>query len=215
MSSHLLTPFRSVAVEDVVPFIDKMCRSGIWIEALGQANAGLTWCTTRYQADWKRNFGQLLCQHVISDAVGYKLEVIFGIEPVSLLSILCIPTISHGEAHCTTVGLSVNAERRRLSFSCLVLFSRIFLRFCISSVFLCFFFFLPLLPGCSRYFVCVYHAGQQKHAEWYLLNALAAPNQASQLCFAAYPAVHSITMGSDSIKALMPSPVLPCNAALR
>ncbi len=80
----------SVAVEDVVPFIDMMCQSGEWIEALGQANARLTWCTSRDQADWKRNFGQLLRQHVISDAVGYKLEVIFGLEPVSLLLIQCI-----------------------------------------------------------------------------------------------------------------------------
>ena len=66
-----------------------MCRSGVWIEALGQANACYTWCTSRYQADWKRNFGQLLRQHVMSDAVGYKLEVIFGLEPVSLLSVRC------------------------------------------------------------------------------------------------------------------------------
>ncbi|KAL0051098.1 hypothetical protein WJX82_001855 [Trebouxia sp. C0006] len=71
---------RSFLVDDVVPFIDKMCRSGVWIEALGQANACYTWCTSRYQADWKRNFGQLLRQHVMSDAVGYKLEVIFGLE---------------------------------------------------------------------------------------------------------------------------------------
>ncbi|KAL0030823.1 hypothetical protein WJX77_008253 [Trebouxia sp. C0004] len=76
-----LLDHRSFLVEDVVPFIDKMCRSGVWIEALGGANAGLTWCTSRYQADWKRNFGQLLRQHVISDAIGYKLEVIFGLEP--------------------------------------------------------------------------------------------------------------------------------------
>jgi len=67
-----------------------MCRSGVWVEALGQANACLTWCTSRFQADWKRNFGQLLRQHVISDAIGYKLEDIFGLEPVSLLSIQCI-----------------------------------------------------------------------------------------------------------------------------
>ena len=73
-----------------MPFIDKMCRSGVWVEALGQANAGLTWCTSRFQADWKRNFGQLLRQHVISDAIGYKLEDIFGLEPVSLLLIQCI-----------------------------------------------------------------------------------------------------------------------------
>ena len=97
-----------------MPFIDLMCRCGVWIEALGQANAGLTWCTSRYQADWKRNFGQLLCQHVISDAVGYKLEVIFGIEPVSLLSILCIPRTPHREAGCTTIGFSVRAKRHRL-----------------------------------------------------------------------------------------------------
>ena len=106
-----------------MPFIDMMCRSGEWIEALGQANARLTWCTSRYQADWKHNFGELLCQHVISDAVGYKLEVIFGIEPVSLLSILCISTTPHREAHCTNVGFPVDAERRRLSFFCLFLFS--------------------------------------------------------------------------------------------
>jgi len=106
-----------------VPFIDMMCRSGEWIEALGHANARLTWCTSRYQADWKHNFGELLCQHVISDAVGYKLEVIFGIEPVSLLSILCISTTPHREAHCTNVGFPVDAERRRLSFFCLFLFS--------------------------------------------------------------------------------------------
>jgi len=85
-----LTSFHSDAVEDLVPFIDKMCRSGEWIEALGQANACLTWCPSRNQADWKRNFGQLLRQHVISDAIGYKLEVIFGLEPVSLLLIQCI-----------------------------------------------------------------------------------------------------------------------------
>jgi len=73
-----------------VPFIDMMCQSGEWIEALGQANARLTWCTSRDQADWKNYFGELLCQHVISDAVGYKLEVIFGLESVSLLSVLYI-----------------------------------------------------------------------------------------------------------------------------
>ncbi len=73
-----------------MPFIDEMCRSGVWIEALGQANACLTWCNSRFQADWKRNFGQLLRQRVISDAIGYKLEVIFGLEPVSLLFIQCI-----------------------------------------------------------------------------------------------------------------------------
>ncbi len=98
----------------MVPFIDMMCQSGEWIEALGQANAGRTWCTSRDQADWKHKFGELLCQHVISDAVGYKLEVIFGIEPVSLLSVLCLPTVSHREAHCTTIGLSVIAERYKL-----------------------------------------------------------------------------------------------------
>ncbi|KAL0038860.1 hypothetical protein WJX79_010968 [Trebouxia sp. C0005] len=76
-----LLDHRSFLVEDLVPFIDMMCQSGEWIEALGQANAHLTWCTSRYQADWKHNFGELLCQHVISDAVGYKLEVIFSIEP--------------------------------------------------------------------------------------------------------------------------------------
>ena len=64
LSFHWLTPCLSIAVEDVVPFIDMMCRSGEWIEALGQANARLTWCTNRSQADWKRNFGELLCQHV-------------------------------------------------------------------------------------------------------------------------------------------------------
>ncbi len=78
-----------------MPFIDKMCRSGVWIEALGRANACLTWCTSRYQADWKRNFGQLLRQHVISNVIGYKLEVIFGLELVSLLSIQCILTPPH------------------------------------------------------------------------------------------------------------------------
>ncbi len=84
-----------------------MCQSGEWIEALGQANAGLTWCTSSDQADWKHKFGELLCQHVISDAVGYKLEVIFGIEPVSLLSVLCLPTVSHREAHCVRLFSSV------------------------------------------------------------------------------------------------------------
>ena len=95
LSFHWLTPYLSIAVEDVVPFIDMMCRSGEWIEALDQANARLTWCTNRSQADWKRNFGELLRQHVISDAVGYKLEVIFGLEPVSLLSVLYMLSPPH------------------------------------------------------------------------------------------------------------------------
>ena len=129
-----------------MPFIDMMCRSGEWMEALGEANAGLTWCTSRDQADWKHHFGELLCQHVISDAVGYKLEVIFGIELVSLLSVMCIFTTPHSEALCTNVDLSVNAERHRLSCFCLFLFSWCFLCFCIflfSSV------FSPVLPFCQ------------------------------------------------------------------
>ena len=160
-----------------MPFIDKMCRSGVWIEALGQANAGLTWCTSRYQADWKRNFGQLLRQHVISDAIGYKLEVVFGLEPVSLLSIQCILTSPHRVK--ATFCFPGNAAICRLFFSCLfLLFSSmpLLLLFLVFPLFVC---FCPLPPSAEllqREFVGVflmsgcsvnmlYHAEQQKHAE--------------------------------------------------
>ncbi len=137
-----------------MPFIDMMCRFGEWIEALGQANARLTWCTSRYQADWKHDFGELLCQHVISDAVGYKLEVIFGIEPVSLLSILCISTTPHREADCTTIGFSVSVERRRLFFLSFL----VFLGFPFAFVFFCFplffCFYLPAARLLQRFCMC-------------------------------------------------------------
>ncbi len=72
------------AVNDVIPFIDKMCQSDQWIEEFGQANAGCTWCAHESQTDWRRYFGKLCHEHVLSDGFCYKLEIIFGIEPVSL-----------------------------------------------------------------------------------------------------------------------------------
>ena len=72
------------AADDMVPFVEKICESPLWIRELGTANVGYAWANGNKQTIlWRQYMGQLCRAEVLSDSFGYKLDVLFGVDPVS------------------------------------------------------------------------------------------------------------------------------------